>query len=769
MTYFRRFLTPANIYPFLITVFSLIFITIYTYAYFVEIPYIGFIFVSPTPTIVKIFSTSDEMKNLQIGDQILSFGSVDWTNFTQENYASRSFPSMQPGQTVPVKILRNNQNITINWKIPGLNWAELINRLTDIWYLAYFFWIFAVLTLFLIRPRDLLWFLMAAFFLCVALWLGAGFGSYGSVWYSSVNMRIVTWIMMAVSLHFHWNFPRPFFRINPIFIFVLYLLAGILAFLELLQWLPADSYLIGINVVVFGSLGMLMIHLLFFTQNRQRSHMMLIGVAVLLILVTQLGTSIHSKTEINYLTRFTLLFTPLLPLVYFYSVYSNQIGGLEFRFNRLISLIVFLILVFIVAGSVITGIQLAAKPEALALTAVISTSIASVSGAVIYPSFQKWFERTFMGLPQIPADLPSSYTNLLIDKLEIKNITDILENKLFPSLLVRQAMVIRIHADKPPSEQPSYYKIAHLGVPNESVPSPLELDKMISSKQANIFNLNYSIKNTWIKLSLPLRAGNNNIGVCLLGKRDPDDYYSPTEIPILQALMDQTALAIIHVEQSSNMRAFHQADILRQEEEHKRLARILHDEVLGQMTVMALNADLIPENTPLQQSYLSAVENIRSLISSLRPSSLNFGLQVALEDCKDNIENQIKLNSDNPDIILTSEGDPYIRYPADTEIQLFRIAQQACFNAIQHAKAKTIFITAIYTPEQINFSIKDDGCGFEVPRLTDISGLLEKQHYGLVGMLERAALIQAEVNIYSNPGLGTEVGIQWNKNAGGQA
>jgi len=757
----QRNISPSNLLPVLLSFTSLVFITIYTAAFFFEIPYIGFQIVTPNPRIRKFFIQPEVPGSLQIGDQIIKFGSNDWTYFSTENLASRSFPEVSTGEIVPITILRDGELLTIDWKIPGLNWAEVLYRLSDIWYLSYVFWLFAVMTLFLVRPRDVLWGLMAGFFLCVSMWLGAGFASYGGVWYSPISMRVVTWIMLAFALHFHWNFPKPFFRIPKLAIAVLYLMAVLLACLEITQTLPPSSYVYGVILAIFGSLVMLLIHLLFFSRHRQRSHLWLIGVAAFLLVGLQATMLVLSPKFILFPIRLTLLFTPLLPLVYFYSVYTSHFGGLEFRLNRLIGLMTFIVLVFAASGILLTAVYLTINSEIPIVLMIIIITAAAIFGAVFYPVYQEWFEYHFLGLPKIPSDLPGRFTTLLMDKLEIKNITTILETQIFPSLMIRQAVVIRLFTNQHQSFCSDYKLIARLGVPTEYIPPIEELSNTVSVKLSEPYAFIDSPDYPWINLVLPLRAGKDLIGVCLLGRRDPDDYYSSAEIPVLQAMLDQAALAILHVEQSTNLRAFHQADILRQEEQQKYLARILHDEVLGQMTVMALNAELIPANEQLQQSYSATVESIRNLISSLRPSALNFGLQVALEDCLDHIQSQMKQSDNHPNIILTSTGDNFIRYPSEVEIQVFRIVQQACYNAIQHAEAKVISITAAYDPEQIDIKIKDNGCGFAVPPLSDLSSLLKEHHFGLVGMKERAALIKADLYITSVLEKGTEVSISW--------
>jgi signal transduction histidine kinase len=100
------------------------------------------------------------------------------------------------------------------------------------------------------------------------------------------------------------------------------------------------------------------------------------------------------------------------------------------------------------------------------------------------------------------------------------------------------------------------------------------------------------------------------------------------------------------------------------------------------------------------------------------------------------------------------------RYDSHVEQHLFRIVQQACENAIQHARAKTIRIQGYLDQAHLSISVIDDGAGFAGNSLT-LDQLLIQQHYGMVGMYERAALIGAELKIDSAPGAGTQVRVYW--------
>ena len=66
-------------------------------------------------------------------------------------------------------------------------------------------------------------------------------------------------------------------------------------------------------------------------------------------------------------------------------------------------------------------------------------------------------------------------------------------------------------------------------------------------------------------------------------------------------------------------------------------------------------------------------------------------------------------------------------------------------------------------PDRITFEIEDDGHGFEFGETIESLWLLKHQKYGLVGMLERAELIDATVLINSRPDQGTRINLTWER------
>jgi signal transduction histidine kinase len=89
--------------------------------------------------------------------------------------------------------------------------------------------------------------------------------------------------------------------------------------------------------------------------------------------------------------------------------------------------------------------------------------------------------------------------------------------------------------------------------------------------------------------------------------------------------------------------------------------------------------------------------------------------------------------------------------PPDIEHQLYRVAEEALNNVVRHARARHMGLALERTATALMLTIRDDGSGF------DSSQAPSNGHYGLVGMKERAALINASLQIQSQPGRGTIV------------
>lgn len=194
-----------------------------------------------------------------------------------------------------------------------------------------------------------------------------------------------------------------------------------------------------------------------------------------------------------------------------------------------------------------------------------------------------------------------------------------------------------------------------------------------------------------------------------------------------------------------------------QETERQRIAFDLHDSVLNELGAMLITPPEIFTPKMVRDNYQRLIDQLRETINGLRSPMLNYGLYAALEDLLDTL-------MDNPqDVeILTMDVPPsQARFDPSVELHLFRIIQQACENALQHAQAKSIRIYGLIAENRVEITVEDDGVGFMLGQEMDLAHILAQKHFGLVSMLERGKLIGAQIKLSSNPGAGTKVHVLW--------
>lgn len=196
-----------------------------------------------------------------------------------------------------------------------------------------------------------------------------------------------------------------------------------------------------------------------------------------------------------------------------------------------------------------------------------------------------------------------------------------------------------------------------------------------------------------------------------------------------------------------------------QEEERTRIARELHDDTAQSLILLyrGLDAaargeapsDKLKEMRTLAESTL---ENVRRFSSDLRPSILDdLGLLPAIEWVANEMSRRGVATA-----AVKVKGTPR-RLRPEAELVLFRIAQEALRNVEKHAGRCSASVEVSFTPDDVTLSITDDGRGFELLRTGQLAQLGK---LGLLGMQERAELLEAEFAIESHPGTGTSVRVR---------
>ena len=194
------------------------------------------------------------------------------------------------------------------------------------------------------------------------------------------------------------------------------------------------------------------------------------------------------------------------------------------------------------------------------------------------------------------------------------------------------------------------------------------------------------------------------------------------------------------------------------EEERKRIAREIHDELGQQLTALRMGLSLLRLQFGEGQSLLveriqilmgridEIIQVVRNVATALRPSSLDMGLTSALEWLVSEFSN-------NTGITCRLRA-PEARLELDDEraTAIFRVIQESLTNVARHAQASRVDIHLECSTEHVLIKVADNGKGFD-------PGQLPKGTLGMLGMHERGHMLGGTVTIDSTPGQGVCVQV----------
>ena len=202
--------------------------------------------------------------------------------------------------------------------------------------------------------------------------------------------------------------------------------------------------------------------------------------------------------------------------------------------------------------------------------------------------------------------------------------------------------------------------------------------------------------------------------------------------------------------------------ITAQEEERKRIARELHDQLGQALSAMTLRMDAA-ENALSSQPDRSkerladakslarrAFEQTYQMMLDLRPITLDdLGLVAAIRSYA---QEQLEARGVALEFAVQGTGR---RIAPQLEITLFRIAQEAINNIALHAQARHVHVAFEFSGSHVQVAIEDDGCGFDLATVSESED--KGRGLGLLGMRERAEFAEGVCLIDSHPERGTRV------------
>ena len=200
-----------------------------------------------------------------------------------------------------------------------------------------------------------------------------------------------------------------------------------------------------------------------------------------------------------------------------------------------------------------------------------------------------------------------------------------------------------------------------------------------------------------------------------------------------------------------------------QENERRRISFELHDELGQSMAALKMQVGSISRrlgNVPIEEmktvcndmrdNINQIIENVRRLAKDLSPVVLDdLGLQAAIEYL---VNNFTKIY--NVDIKYRYTNINHL-FNEDSQRIIYRILQEALTNISKHAQAKHVSLIIEEINRAVQFTVRDDGNGFNVQKTLDQKGT--EKGMGLEAMSERVRILGGKINIVSRPGIDTTV------------
>ena len=195
-----------------------------------------------------------------------------------------------------------------------------------------------------------------------------------------------------------------------------------------------------------------------------------------------------------------------------------------------------------------------------------------------------------------------------------------------------------------------------------------------------------------------------------------------------------------------------------QENERRRLARELHDEVGQTLTGVVLQLEALQRMAPdalhdaivdAQETARAGVEDMRELARGLRPQALDeFGLRSALVSLATQFSDRTSVR------VRPQFGDKLPTLSHEQDLAIYRVAQESLTNVARHAGARHAELSlAANDAGYVELRVRDDGRGIAAREMNGADG----PGTGLAGMRERALLVGGRLSLRAHEEGGTEI------------
>jgi signal transduction histidine kinase len=514
----------------------------------------------------------DALDCLRIGDQILAIDGL----WKEEYQLERGREILTTPGPFHLRVKRNDTFFETTVFALERTWNRRLQQIL-LALLPLVFWLSGSAAFIFVRPHDDRWLVLVLYHLNMAVFFAAGGLSFTHMAYSIYVFHSVVWLFLPLSLHLHLILPNSIGRsYHRLLLVPTYITAFVLIAWDSSIPLTGDLFLPYAATALLVSAGLLLLRLTLPAPpairlaTRLMAFGVLVGFGPWLPIVWILGQKETWPSNFNslLLPLIAFLATPLWPLSYLYAIYRHKLGTIELRPNRLLGNYSFLVLyvTLFIATAFVASSRLLPTFENSIFPVIIVSACFIVATPFLASRFQRFVDRRLFGIHSSPEEIVSSFASKVPTAFDRESLARIIESEILPPFQIRQSALYLFEAE-------GVHCLIRDRISDDFEPTRNELEDLLSRSGSYLRLEQNGEHHTWIRLVLQLSTKNDNVGIWLLGQRDPDDFYSHHEIQLLEGMAGQMA---------SMIRA--QRDVIAKSVLEKQLVHAQKMEAVGRLT-----------------------------------------------------------------------------------------------------------------------------------------------------------------------------------------
>ncbi len=732
----------------------------------------------PDGSLEWIRPASQAAEQLEPGDHVVQ---IDGQSVA---FTSQVFSAKRPGDSVAVLLERSGQPRQVTLPVKSKSIAQLLVQSSASAALAVAFWaIGATLVVGSLKHSEVAASsaLAGAFFALTGTVLALGGSSQFAPGWIMRLYAAGLWCLGPIGLWLHLVFPRPFrLARSPWFV-----LAGVALGVggALWGWFAVPDYLGVVNAQalrasyawlashVVASIGLITWSWLRHPSPGERRQLGVVALGATLSLTPLVAIVLVPRLlglEITVDQDVTMLPLVLLPASYGYAIHRYRrlaqdqeqllMRGLRYLFSAMSVSLVLMVVFSVPAVKALSA-------EAQIWTAIFGGGLAT---PIVMALVQALWDLALFGRMRQPLRQAATATAAIDLGIDAEDLDRQVGEILHELAGIEDSAILLLNERRQLVEySPGRARAAtDVTIPPQSEcaalfsgsPAILEFD--VQRERLAATSARTLLDVPWAQAAIPLRTQRDLIGVLLVGYRAGKPFLDDDDSLILG--MVGTALAttlsrralVFALRTKSDEASLLSQELLRvREDERKRIARDVHDEIIQSLIAVSYGLAAVeqPPGPALRDQVLRVTDRARSLCFELRQFQLdNLGLGQAVRHLAEDFTGRTGIQA-----FVHSEAEPDVVVPDPVSSTTLGILQEALNNIHRHAQASRVDLWISVSMQQVSLRIRDDGVGFDRIKQPLVDG--ERRHFGLAMMEERAALAGGQLLIRSSLGTGSEV------------